>query len=102
MARGSAAKEIIKKKIASAFGENYIGEVGGKLYLWENDGGERVQIAIAMTCPKVFIEAEDAGRKEDFDWGTEGSTSAPAPKPKVEITEEEQKKIADLMSKLGL
>lgn len=42
MARGAIAKEEVIRKIADAFGESFIGEVDKKIYLWANDGGERV------------------------------------------------------------
>ena len=46
MARGSIAKESVVKKIAAEFGADFIGEYDKKVYVWANDGGERVQIAI--------------------------------------------------------
>ena len=42
-------------KLKEAFGENYIAEVDKKHYVWADDAGERVQIAISLTCPKNFI-----------------------------------------------
>lgn len=42
MARGAIAKEEVIRKIADVFGDNFIGEVDKKIYLWANDGGERV------------------------------------------------------------
>ena len=59
MAKGSTAKVNVQNKIAMAFGADYIGEQDKKIYVWADDGGERVQIAIAMTCPKTPIAAEN-------------------------------------------
>ena len=56
MARGAVAKQLVIKKIAEAFGDDYIGEFDKKFYVWANENGERVQIAISMTCPKTPIE----------------------------------------------
>lgn len=42
MAKGSNAKTAVQKKIAEAFGDNFIGEYDKKLYVWANDGGEMV------------------------------------------------------------
>lgn len=41
-ARGTNAKIEVTKKIQEAFGENFVGEVDKKLYVWANDGGETV------------------------------------------------------------
>lgn len=99
-AKGTIAKENVIKKLEKTFGEDFIGEVNKKVYVWENDGGEKVQIAISLTCPKVYVET-GSKPKEDFDWGEDDVIPEAAPK-KVEITEEEKQKVADLMSRLGL
>lgn len=100
MAKGSQAKINVTNKIANAFGEDWIGEVNKKLYVWADDGGERVQISIALTCPKIQVDAPDRNYVPDNDWSEDSATSAPA--PTVEVTEEEKKNIADLMARLGL
>lgn len=99
MAKGSQAKVNVTNKIANAFGEDWIGEVNKKLYVWADDGGERVQISIALTCPKIPIDAPDKNYVPDNDWSED---SIPAPKANVEISEEEKKNISDLMERLGL
>ena len=107
MAKGAQAKELVTKKIAEAFGADYVGEVDKKLYVWAQENGEKIQIAIAMTCPKTPIGdvpvmnfTEDTG---DFDFS--GDTSVATP-PSVfqpaEITADEKANIASLMEKLGL
>lgn len=54
-ARGSIAKDAVVKRLMEAFGEDYIGEFDKKQYVWANDGGQKVQIAIALTCPKTNV-----------------------------------------------
>lgn len=95
--RGSIAKENVTKIIKEAFGANFVGEESKKLYVWADDGGEKVQIAIALTCPKVEIQA--AKPVEETPW--EGF---PPAKPKEEkmISPEEQETIEMLMEKLGI
>ena len=56
MARGSNAKLEVTEKLRNLYGTDFIGIQDNKIYVWENDGAERVQIAIAMTCPKVGME----------------------------------------------
>ena len=69
-ARGTIAKEKVEKKIAECFGEDFIGLYDRKCYVWANDGGERVQIAISMTCPKTPIEIDTSiNTGGDWDWG---------------------------------
>ena len=53
MPKGSIAKQSIENKIQAAFGEDYIGVFDKKIYVYADDGGEKVQIAISMTCPKT-------------------------------------------------
>ena len=47
MAKGAIAKQVVINKIAEAFGADYIGEVDKKLYVWADENGEKIQIAIA-------------------------------------------------------
>jgi hypothetical protein len=104
MARGTTAKEKVENKIKEAFGEDFVGIYDKKIYVWADDGGERVQIAISMTCPKTTVGTVDltaaAGGGHDFsdpEVVVGPTTSQPA-----EVTPEEQKNIEDLIAALGL
>ena len=90
--RGSEAKINVAKKIAEAFGEDFIGEFDKKYYVWAKDGAERVQISIALTCPKNMVGGEAPANAFD-------TTPNPA---SVDISDEERARISELMSKLGL
>jgi hypothetical protein len=105
MARGSVAKEHVEKKIAVAFGDAFIGMYDKKLYVWANDGGEQVQIAISLTCPKVPIEVDKTVETSgDWDFTDDGPKMAIAvtPTAPAEITEEEINNLEKLMERLGL
>lgn len=98
MARGSIAKQKAEEKIISAFGEDFIAIADKKIYVWADDGGERVQIAISMTCPKNIIGGTDVSREGmDFD--------APIREPDVfkpaEVTKEETDNVNKLLAELG-
>lgn len=104
-ARGTLAKENIAKKLQEAFGKDYIGEFDRKYYIWGNDGGERVQIAISMTCPKTPIEVDktvDTGGDWDFTDTPKTAAIPIASAGPAEITQDEIDNIAELMLKLGL
>lgn len=97
-AKGSVAKENIAKKLKEVFGSDYVGEYDRKHYVWAEDGGEKVQIAIAMTCPKNPVGVVGTGGSFDFE-GT--PTLGPSGFDPAEITPEEEEKVQDLMKKLG-
>lgn len=105
MARGTIAKERVEKKIAEAFGEDWIGIHDKKLYIWANDGGERVQIAISLTCPKTPIQVENGNTDANGDWDfsdTPKMNVAVSAAEPAEITEEEVENLQKLLEKLGL
>lgn len=99
MARGQLAKENVAKKIINLFGENFIAEQDKKIYVWENDGNEKVQIAISLTCPKNFIETSNSN--EDYDF-SESSIFPTVPTEPAIITEKETETLQDLLKKFGL
>lgn len=102
MARGTQAKNEVISKIQTAFGENFIGEYNKKIYVWANDGNDRVQIAIALTCPKEQVGVTNIKADLDFTGNKENQVIAPANFTPAKITKEETDKIADLMAKLNL
>ena len=103
MAKGTNAKNAVINKIAMAFGTDYIGEIDKKVYVWADDGGEKVQIAIALTCPKNPVETGGVFTAPVSGWDfSDNVVTASAPVSKAEITPEEQARIADMMSRLGL
>ena len=107
MARGAIGKQNVINKIKEAFGTDFIGEYDKKIYVFANDGGEQVQIAISLTCPKNPIQVDDSVSLDDGDLDFTDDTPktskvAVSAAPPAEITEEEKKNIAELMAKLGL
>ena len=107
MAKGAIAKENVTKILAEAFGSNFIGEYDKKIYVYANDGGEMVQIAISLTCPKNPIQVDTTVTTSTGDWDFSDNPKvntkvAVANAEPAEITEEEKTNIANLMAKLGL
>lgn len=103
MARGSQAKNKIAEKIKNLYGADYVGESGGKYYVWENDDGQKIQIAISLTCPKNPIGAVDMSSAfgDGIDFEAE-SVLAPTKFEPAEITEQEKDNLKALMDRLGL
>lgn len=95
MARGDVAKAYVGNKLQKVFGEDYIGCIDRKYYVWANDGGEKVQIAISMTCPKTPVSTGSVPKSNT------GIDFSEPDKP-AEISEKEQQDILNLMKKLGL
>ena len=103
MAKGAIAKQQVVEKLKSVFGDDYIGENSSKHYVWANDGGEKVQIAISLTCPKNPIGTVDMSSA--FGDGIDFDAPAVVVQTKfepAEITQEEQDRLQELMQKLGL
>ena len=101
--QGAEAKEYVAKKLKEAFGDDYVGEVDKKYYVWAYEGGQKMQIAIAMTCPKTPVGNIVEEKKEAFDWSEDVTKTGTAGtfKP-IEIEDSEREKVAELMKKLGL
>jgi hypothetical protein len=107
MARGSIAKENVVKILKKTFGESFIGEYDKKYYVFADDGGEQVQISIALTCPKnpIAVDKSISVPSGDYDFSDdaiEETAVAVISAEPAEITEQEQENLAKLMSRLGL
>lgn len=101
MAKGSAAKELVAQRMQAAFGADWIGEYDKKYYVWSSENGERMQVAIAMTCPKVPVGTINQSPIMDFENPTI-ATAAPTVFEPQEFTEEEKMTVEELMKTLGL
>lgn len=101
-AKGSEAKNSVISKIKEAFGEDYILTEGSKVYVWAEDGANgRVQIAMALTCPKVMVgecaPVAVVGNRLDFEAELPQTQTDPA-----QMTEQEKNNIEELMKRLNL
>lgn len=107
MAKGSQAKEVVIKKIASAFGDNYVGEYDKKVYVMAPENGELVQIAISLTCPKTPITFNNTVLATgDFNFEDDApatiTVASSVSEEPVVIDDQERKNIEDMMARLGL
>lgn len=99
MAKGAEAKANFIQRIKTALGADYIGEVDKKYYVWSTENGERVQLAIALTCPKTPVAAEQAGL--NFEDEVPGNAVIGATK-KVAMDADEKATLERLMKELDL
>ena len=102
MVRGTIAKDNVTKIIQEAFGENFCGIYDKKIIVFADDGGERVQIALSMTCPKtmVGIAENTMSYNQGIDF-TNDNVIIP-PSQSMEISEEEKENVRKLMERIGL
>jgi hypothetical protein len=104
MAKGTIGKQNVVDKIKAAFGADFIGEYDKKIYVWTQENGERIQIAMSLTCPKVQVAVAEAPATGDFNFEDDAPSTvvaAGAFEP-AEITTEERERVNDLIKKLGL
>lgn len=107
MAKGAIAKSVVTQKLAQAFGSDFIGEFDKKVYVWAEENGEKIQIAISMTCPKTPVGVDnidfsvEPGNSLNFE-DMSAAVVAPRSFEPATISEEEQSNIAELMARLGL
>ena len=86
--KGQEAKVIFAQKLREVFGSDFIGEVDKKLYVWvQESSGERVQLALAVTCPKNTVAVADAETAKEVS---------------VEITKEEIEAVKELFNEFGI
>ena len=104
MARGQIAKEKVIAKIQQSFGSDWIGEDNKKYYVYADDGGEKVQIAISLTCPKSQVGTLDMNSAfgDGFDFSGKSTVVVPVSSEPAEITQEEKDNLAAMLAKLGL
>ena len=104
MAKGTIGKQNVINKMKQAFGAAFIGEYDKKIYVWTTENGERIQIALSLTCPKVPVAISDNPTTGDFNFEDDAPNvvvAAGAYQP-AEITKEERERVNDLMKRLGL
>lgn len=102
--KGDIAKATVLEKISQIYPDAIYSDK--KLYVWEtDDGGEKVQIAIAMTMPKVPLENGEPVPKATSGAAPWENTAAAASMKKMDkiiASKDEEEMVAKLMSKLGI
>lgn len=90
--------------MAEAFGNDWIGEVDKKYYVWSQENGSKIQVCISMTIPKNPVGEENVqpsiGGSGALNF-EEMPIGQPAAEP-VQVSQEEIKLAEDLLARLGL
>ena len=104
MAKGSVAKDKVIKKLQEVYGKNFQGIDNKKVYILEEEAGELIQVAIALTCPKNPVQFGSSESTlsahtddESTDYGNVVSFDG-----EDEITTKELETVEDLIKKLNL
>lgn len=97
--RGDKAREEITNTIVEAFGNKgtFVGIQDKKIYVIGNDGGEQMQFAISFSMTKTPLKPADGGAPSGEPFSVEKATATPK-----DISDEDRKKVAELMERLGL
>jgi hypothetical protein len=100
MAKGALSKEIVMKKILETFPGAFVYDKELRIPMIE--GGEEVQIKVALTCAKTNVEiGGDTATPGDFP-PPPNTPVTPARTEPVAPSDQEKKAVGDLLRSLGL
>ena len=102
MAKGAESKSKVQKQILEAFPGSFLYNDAKEIRIPMSEGGEMVQIKVALTCAKENVEiGADNAVPGDF---PAPKMTAPTPErtAPVQPTEAEKQTVADLLKSLGL
>lgn len=98
--RGAVAKDNVINKIKNIFGTDFAGiDDKKKVYVWADDGGEKVQIAMALTCPKTNVDFGNTPASNSLNFEDDPQPQASAV---PQMDEDEKATLDRLMTELGL
>lgn len=101
MAKGQQLKKEVQNKILEAFPGSFLYNDGKEIRICGYEGGELIQIKVALTCAKENVECgADTALPGDFP----APKAAPTPErtEPVAPTAEEKANVSALLRKLGL
>lgn len=104
--KGTESKTIVMKKILETFPDAFLYNNDKEIRIPFTEQGDQVEIKVVLSCAKTPVREVAV-----YDWSTNSSTTtskesvpapAPTPQPQTQISEEDRRKVAELMAKLGL
>lgn len=108
MAKGNEAKNFILNKLQECFGEDFLGESNKKYYVLAPEDGNKIQIAITLTCPKTEAVNFTAVPTTSASTPARGKRATCAwdedivPQEIIELTQEEKDNIEKLKKEFNL
>lgn len=102
MARGAAAKEAIFAKILETFEGSFMYNNGKEVRIPFDEGSGEIQIKVTLTAAKDNVSPSGDVKPAAVAQETATTSNFPAPKTKVEPTQEEKQNVEDLLKALGL
>ncbi len=104
--KGTESKTLVMKKILEVFPDAFLYNNDKEIRIPFTEQGDQVEIKVVLSCAKTPVREAAV-----YDWSTSSSTatsnesaptSASTPQPQTQISEEDRRKVAELMAKLGL
>lgn len=103
-AKGAESKSLVTKKILEIFPNAFLYNSDKEIRIPLTEQGETIEIKVVLSCAKTPVREAAV-----LDWsGNSSSTSAAEPVPASneigppQISEEDRRKVQELMAKLGL
>lgn len=105
MAKGADSKAIVIKKILETFPDSFLYNNDKEIRIPMKENGETIEIKVVLSCAKTPVA--DAASAATLDWSSPsatevGYTATAFQQTATEISEEDRRKVAELMAKLGL
>lgn len=104
MARGTDSKAIVIKKILETFPDSFLYNNDKEIRIPMKENGETIEIKVVLSCAKTPVaDAANAA----LDWSSPSATevgyaATTSQQTATEISEEDRRKVQELMAKLGL
>ena len=98
--KGQIAKEKVTEIIIQAFGKDFICIQDKKIYVQQEEDGEKVQVCLSLTCPKNPVGV--GGEENGMNFGASMVSNTPDIYNPAEISDKEMENVRNLIKELGL
>ena len=104
MAKGAESKSIVTKKILEAFPDAFLYNSDKEIRIPFTEQGEQVEIKVVLSCAKTIVREAMPLTWSSTPPATVVNNPVPAPVEQAppQISEEDRRKVQELMAKLGL
>ena len=105
MAKGADSKAIVIKKILETFPDSFLYNNDKEIRIPMKENGETIEIKVVLSCAKTPVAS--AASAAALDWSNPSATEVgyaaiTSQQAVTEISEEDRRKVQELMAKLGL